>query len=365
MIKNKKICYFLKSGRETRILKNHPDEFLYGLNFLKKQKFNVTVITDHELGFDNFKHPKLFSLLNMIFYYLIGIPGKSLISLFLERKIFLPFEMIFVTNNSYGLSLAFLKKIGLLDAKIFYVSMGLINDDTPFLWIIIYRWVLKKCKILTLSYEDSSYLEKKLKYKISYINFGVDKDFWVPSKSKIKYNYVLSIGNDLNRDYKTLIKSWKTEFPLLKIVTNQKIITYKKNIEIIFGDWATEVLSDKEIRDLIRKSLFVVLPIIDTIQPSGQSVMLQSMSCGKTVLITDFKGLWNRELIQNNKNMILTGKPGQDEKIAEIVSGLVLNKEKLKKIGLNARLVVQKKLNSNKMANEILEYLQSFLKVNS
>ena len=186
------------------------------------------------------------------------------------------------------------------------------------------------------------------------------KDFWVPEKKKILEKYIISIGNDLNRDYESLVDIWKEDFPLLKIVTNHKIVTTKKNIEIIFGDWATEILSDKAIRKLIRESLFVILPIKDTIQPSGQSVALQSMSCGKTVLITDFKGLWNRELIKNYKNIVLSGKPSEKDKLEETVINLIEKKTMLKKIGINARYIVEKKLNSFEMANEMLIKLEDY-----
>ena len=44
MIREKKICYFFKTGRKSRIISNHPDEFLYGMNYLKKNKFNIIIL---------------------------------------------------------------------------------------------------------------------------------------------------------------------------------------------------------------------------------------------------------------------------------------------------------------------------------
>ena len=361
MIKSKKICYFLKSGREKRIIDNHPDEFLYGLNFFRKKKLNVSVIHDNDLNFENSLNSKVYSLLNMIIYWLIGIPGKSLIILFSKRKLFSKYDVIILTTNSFGLSLAFLKKVGLFKPDIFYIAMGVITNKTPIIWIFVYRWILKGCKIVTLSKQDSKFLEKALNYKIDYINFGVDKDFWTPSKNNISKKYVISIGNDFNRDYKTLINVWRDDFPLLKIVTNHKVKTNKNNVEVIYGDWAKQALSDKLIRKLIRESLFVILPILDTVQPSGQSVALQSMSCGKTVLITNFMGLWNRELIQNFENMVLLGKPGEKNKIEAIISNVINKKKLLGVIGENARNIIETKLNSEKMAKEMLKILDNYI----
>ena len=361
MIKEKKICYFLKSGREKRMDNKYPDEFLYGLGFFKKLDLNVSLIIDSELGLNKNLNNKIESIMNMIVYWLIGIPGRALFYIFLKRKIFVKYDVIIVTTNTFGLCLAFLKKFGLLKPKVFFIAMGLINDSTPFSWVIIYRMILKNCKVVTLSNQDSMLLEKKLKVNVEYVNFGVDKHFWVPQSEIRVKNYVISIGNDLNRDYKTLIEAWKDDFPLLKIITNHKVKTNKKNVEIIFGDWATEIITDKDIRQLIIESLFVVLPIGETIQPSGQSVALQSMSCAKTVLITDFKGLWNRELMIDNETCLLAGKPGEVKKLEEAIRSLIQNKSVLEKIGLKARMIIENDLNSYQMGNQIYNKIEAYI----
>ena len=86
MIKNKKICYFLKSGRQKRITNNHPDEFLYGFNYFRKIKLDISVIYDTDLGFNTYSHSKILSIINMLIYWFIGVPGKSLIILLFKRS---------------------------------------------------------------------------------------------------------------------------------------------------------------------------------------------------------------------------------------------------------------------------------------
>lgn len=361
MIKETKILYFLKSGREFRVRQESPDEFLYGFNYLKKLKLDVSLLTETDIGITTKSGHKISSLLNMIIYWLFGIPGRSLFNLFLKRKIFDNYDIILVTTNSFGLSLAFLKKLHLFKPNIIYISMGLVNKKTPTLWRFVYKKILKNCLVLTLSEYDAKVLEKTLKIEVDYINFGVDKNFWFNKHKNEPQNYVLTIGNDKNRDYKTLLKAWKNDFPLLKIITNQKIKSNKKNIEIIFGDWYSAVLSDKEIRKLIIDSIFVVLPIKDTVQPSGQSVCLQSMACGKTVLITNFRGLWNKNIMKHNNTCYLTGRPGDEKKLEESVKTIIVQKTLLKEIGLNARAVIENNLNSNKMGKQIYNKINKFI----
>ena len=58
-----------------------------------------------------------------------------------------------------------------------------------------------------------------------------------------------------------------------------------------------------ELRDLYRESWITILPLKDSIQPSGQSVALQSLACGTPVVITDTKGFWDRKNFINEKNI--------------------------------------------------------------
>ena len=59
-------------------------------------------------------------------------------------------------------------------------------------------------------------------------------------------------------------------------------------------------------RELYCNSEFVILPLKETMQPSGQSTCLQAMSCSKAVLISNIKGIWDRKLLKNNENIIFT-----------------------------------------------------------
>jgi len=70
-------------------------------------------------------------------------------------------------------------------------------------------------------------------------------------------------------------------------------------VELLSGDWKESILSDIEIRKLIQKSRLVILPLKKTFQPSGQSVALQTMACGKPVIISKTDGFWDPENFSN------------------------------------------------------------------
>ena len=57
-------------------------------------------------------------------------------------------------------------------------------------------------------------------------------------------------------------------------------------------------------RELYDRSRIVILPLINSFQPSVQSVTLQSLSMGLPTLITKTKGFWDYEKFKNYENII-------------------------------------------------------------
>ena len=59
--------------------------------------------------------------------------------------------------------------------------------------------------------------------------------------------------------------------------------------------------------------------------------MFQAMSCSKAVLISNIKGIWDRELLKNNENIIFT-KTG-NSRVEKINSIFIQNLKFREKIG--------------------------------
>ena len=64
---------------------------------------------------------------------------------------------------------------------------------------------------------------------------------------------------------------------------------------MINGSWNDETISDAEIREIYEKSRLTIVPLKNSIQPSGQSVTLQSLSVGTPVIITKTDGFWDEK----------------------------------------------------------------------
>ncbi|WP_170310076.1 glycosyltransferase [Thalassospira povalilytica] len=350
-MKQNKIGYLLKSGRSNRLVEGMPTEFLYGYPQLKKFGYDINLIGEEELSLEA-EPSKIWKVINHITYVMVGVPGWAFWRIFCKRKVFDSFDVVFTTTNTFGICLSLLSRLRLIDCKVVFLAMGLIDLGTPKRWVSFYGWALKTTRVLALSNPDARNLSKTLARKVEYLPFGVDAQFWTPAKGNLQGgDFVLSIGSDRHRDYKTLIAAWRSDFPTLKIVTKLPVQTSKPNIEIISGDWHSQVISDAEIRDMYRNAKFVVLPIRNTFQPSGQSAALQAMACGKAVVITDFQGLWNRELMQDQKTCFLSGPPGDIAALQGAIAAALQNQEDVEKVGAESRCCIEINLNVNIMAS--------------
>jgi glycosyltransferase involved in cell wall biosynthesis len=116
--------------------------------------------------------------------------------------------------------------------------------------------------------------------KFEFIPFGIDTDFWRPSDDSSKHDdpFVLFVGNDLNRDYDLLVKIVENcpdkQFKFVTSRLTQEQCT--ENVTLIKGSAKKYSLSDNELRRLYHQSSMVIIPLKETLQPSGQSVALQA-----------------------------------------------------------------------------------------
>lgn len=352
-----KTLFLFKSGRKSRLAGNqkHPTELFYGYVQLERAGGPVDIIEENDLGLTE-KFGTLWRLASVLSHLLIGVHLWAVWRLGRPEiiKKLNAFDTLVATTTTYGMAISLLKRLGLVRSRVIFVAMG-IGDLTRLPWR---RWacgqLFRDVEVMVISKGEARHLRGRLRGKVTvgYMPFGVDDGFWTPATESNGAGYVLSIGNDLHRDYATLIKAWKLEFPPLKVVTRLPMPAHGPNVEVIAGDWRRQILSDEEIRHLIRGALFVVLPLSRTVQPSGQSVCLQAMACGKAVVISEVEGLWDRDSMVDGKSCVLVP-PGSSDALRAAVEQLLADPEKARAIGAQARRVVEQRLNVSTMATEM------------
>lgn len=358
------ILFLFKNGRAARLASQgvHPTEFFYGFMELRELGTDVSMLDEEALGIHS-PLPLSGRLLAALGSGLGGLPLAALPSLFRPENLqrLNQATVIVATTNSFGVGAAILKRLSYLKPALFFLPMGLARKPLSPWGAYLYRWALKGTRILSISRGEQVCLARALgtEVPVDYLPFGVDERFWQPDGAGDD-GYVLSIGNDESRDYDTLIAAWRPEYPRLRIVTRLPVPTTTANIEIIPGDWRTQILSDEEIRRLYQRARFVVLPIRETIQPSGQSACLQAMACGKAVVFSDIQGLWDRQLMVDGKTLLLA-RPGDPEDLRRGIDKLLTSPALATRLGQNARQVIVEHLNVRMMAAQLAAYAETQL----
>ena len=357
------INFIFSDGRRKRwVNKNYsPSEFFYGFKELSSICKNISFIEERDIGMK----PKK-SLLSIFFrklsFFSYNIPFEMIYG-FLKTKKFREFsdnDVLIATTNGIGLTLAFAQKLGFLKCNLVLIAMGLLPKYSGLIRILLYKYIFSEANIVVISIEEKNFLKKIMPKKyIQYIPFGVDNNFWNAKKIKIKEEYILAIGNDNSRDWKTLIDSWDHSLPTLKIVTSKTLNTDKNNIHIIKGDWKENFLTDEQILSLYNGSKFVVIPLIETIQPSGQSVCLQAMACEKPVIISNISGLWDHSKLVHKENIMLV-KPENPSLLNRSINELLSDNILYWKLAKNGRELVDKIYNVEKMSLYLKDYLNQF-----
>lgn len=250
-------------------------------------------------------------------------------------------DVVVATTTAIGYGLGTLKLLGRLGPPLVAIHCGLVNYR--------HRWFRRRANGLVLRrtwtqlYGEGERDEVLRVFgvppeRVAVNQFGVDVDFWTPGGSE--GGYVLSVGNDARRDYELLVEAVGRVGCEAMIVTAREIGTrLPPTVRKVAGGWHEEAVTDGELRDLYRGAQFVVIPLHDSLQPSGQSVCLQAMACGKPVVMTRTRGLWSRRAMRDGENVILVP-PGDVGTLAETMRGLLQDAGERRRLGRNAREAV-------------------------
>jgi glycosyltransferase involved in cell wall biosynthesis len=296
----------------------------------------------------------------MLGHTLRGIPVHVMLRLWQRqnRAVLKTDTRMVATTNTLGLYFSAARRLGILDAPVLFLAMGLLPMECGRWTRWVYRQLLKDTAVVTISRGEQAYLEKMLTRTIHYLPFGVDHRFWTPATTQRDGDYILAIGNDRYRDWATLVASWTPDLPRLRIITNLPVPPGGANIEIVRGDWRSQIFSDAEIREQFRGSRFVILPLHDTFQPSGQSACLQAMACGKSVILSDIAGLWDRAQLVHDESILLVA-PGSVTALRDAVRDLVNDTKKAARIGARGRAIVESHFNTDVMSAALVALLES------
>lgn len=351
-----RLVYLFRSGRIARLAEGGPREFTYGYAELAAQGADVAMFEESEFGLAR-EWPRPLEAISNRVSAAIGLHPRTLWALYCGRRKFAGFATVVATNHSLGLALSLLHRLGLVVGRPILLTMGLVEPHTGTLRRAWLRWLLRDTVLAALSKSEATLLRAAFAdgaLDIRDFVFGVDLDFWKPDADADIGDEILSVGNDPKRDFTTLVAAWRPEFPQLTIVTSLPVASDKANIRVERGDWRRAEISDAELRARLQRARLVVVPLQDTLQPSGQSATLQAMACARPVVLSANRGLWDRPQIERHKAARLVA-PGNPEALGDAVAALLADRVASAEMGLRARaMLVAENVSSEAMGAQIL-----------
>ena len=259
-------------------------------------------------------------------------------------------RIVISTVDACGLPLAFLKAAGLLRTPLVYISQGLSDRVATY---GADRWLSRRYRRLLLGVEELVTLSAGAQVslaawlgvpptRVRVLPFGADCDFWRSPAAAERRGPIVSVGSDAGRDYESLLAA-VDDLPL-HIVTRLPVATERRaNVTTSTTHTSTEL------RDIYSGSRFMVIPLHDRSQPSGQSTALQAMACGTAAVLTRTRGWWGETHLRNGENCVLVP-PSRVEALRDAIRRLWDDPRRCAAIGARARQTVVEHFGERRMA---------------
>ncbi len=322
--KNTNVTYLFVSGRKNRIVsdKIYSKEFFYSYHFVKKYYSNVEILEFNDVKNVYRITANTLKFIDKTLRKITKLPFfmTEIINYVNFKKLYTT-DILVATNDRIGLSIMpilFIKKLVFrkqISNNMFVLGLfsnisnsSVIRKIQKIILGLCFRVYDNFIFIGKSEYEYAKENNRKFERKFHYIPFSVDFNFWNTSNlPKKNEDYVLFIGNDGYRDFDKVIKIAKNlQNVNFCFVTNQikKEDRLPSNVKLIEGHWNYEILSDEELKEIYNNAILTIIPLKDSLQPSGQSVALQSMSSGTPVMISKTSGFWDFDHFTNLENIV-------------------------------------------------------------
>ena len=210
-------------------------------------------------------------------------------------------DIILSYFESGALCLALLKSIALFRAPIVIVDIGVGGGSR--LRDLILRLVIPRVSaIFTLGSDQVTHIRTHYKTNalVEFIPAHVDAEFYAPQAPERQENYILAVGDDISRDYDTLLEA-VAGLDVQLVLKTKKVIEDKvrhPNLTVI-----SKRLSDPEFRDLYDRARLVVMPLHPVLTAGGVTAFLEAMAMGKPQIVSDSAGL--RDYVREGENALI------------------------------------------------------------
>lgn len=328
----------------------NPKEFMYGSYELMQKYGNIGFFLEPR-GLRN-------TLLKKILFY-FERPFSRIIVLGMPHEVYLcnsrkytGVKKLVCINDAISFAVLFWKMMGCITADVYAIFQSLPERHLKYFpnRKIAVRFIAKLLtyakRIMVLSSAAKYELTKAFGVpldRIEVFHFGADLSFWKYREFNLSQrSYILTIGNDINRDYDTFTSALAGKYEIIAVTSRQ--INHPQ-ISCRTG------LTNHEMMGLYHGARLVVTPSVKLLtESSGLSTTVQAMASGSPVVISD--SLPMRELFRESEHVFYY-EPENPQSLADAVTRIWNDEKSLCKVSWNARKLIENKLNSQNMALQL------------
>lgn len=193
--------------------------------------------------------------------------------------------------------------------------------------------------------------------KVKLVKHPADHQWWKPMDVPVER--LISSAGMTRRDYTTLANAVRD------LDVQVQIAAYSPWVDPRYSTPAAEApdnvtftrLPQDELRELYARSMFIVVPLQQSISQAGSLVIYESMAMGKAVIVAETDGEKALGLVEDG----ITGlyyEPGNADDLREKIQYLLDNPQEAERLGEAARARVERELNMDRYFDEVVALVE-------
>jgi len=272
-------------------------------------------------------------------------------------------ECIVATHEANALPVLLLKRLKLLKTPVVVVNVAMLQPSNlgkkKRIWKALLPhadFILSYCSAQLEWLREEFQLEEK---RLGFAPLCVDTNFFTNGGEESESPFLLAVGTNEGKDYGTLIEALPNHIKLT-VVTDQhnagviaKHTRPEQQIEVRFN------VPIFELKKLYEQATFLVIPLHESKVSSGQTVLLENMALGKTVVVSDVSSI--RDYVENHVSAV-TVPAGNVAALSETIHDLWENPARSQEIGVGASNTVHQKFRSEIFAHNLVSIIERVVK---
>lgn len=367
----KAFYFFLDSETRRAVARGNldcpgADYMLYGANRLPEHGIEVQHNLEANSPPPSRWHSRFAWLADRLIR-LIGGSSGDFQTVLKERRRFREADIVVSTVDNVGVPLVWLNTLGMLRRPLLYVSIGLperiASIKSPLTRALYRRLYRSVPRFATYGWEEAVRLREWLELppdsdRVTFIPFGVDQQAFQPRPDVIPDTDVLSVGADMQRDFKTLLLVAR-ELPSVSF----RIITSSRHVAT-FGPVPANVevrtnVPFAEIGAALAKARIIALPCHENTYSSGTTTLLQAMAMAKPVVVSRNGAIRNGYHLEDNVNCRLIT-PGSAKELSAALGKLLGDSSSQTRLGAAARQTIESHLTWTHYVTRYAQLIRSF-----